>query len=741
MSEGYYFNFDLRVEKVGKKYRARVIDSPAGHASVEFGLPFSNLELENFVLRMGKSSKGARRLNSYQMEAAKQVGERLFQAIFKETLYTCFQRSKDIAFEQEKGLRVRLRIDVPEFHCFPWEYLYDAQANQFLALSRETPIVRYLELSYSVRPFPVTPPLNILVMISCPEGFPQLDVEKEWENLNVALEPLISRGLVSLVRLENPTLGELQKQLRRGEYHVFHFIGHGSFLMHKQDGVLLLEEEVDGRGRPVSGQYLGTILHDHRSLRLVVLNACEGARTSPEDPYAGVAQTLLRQGVPAVIAMQFEIFEDAAIAFAREFYGAIADGYPVDAAVSEARKAIFAGGNETEWGTPVLFMYAPNGKIFDLDRSQILMAKSDQLPKEPIIGKSEKEGSLSEFGSKPPQKPPRSFRFWFFGGALVLIILFIAGYTLGIIPTTPTPTLTNSPTQTKTFSPGAIPNATNTPTVVLPTATMTLTSSPTRTSTSTPSPTPSITSLPAEVTVDGVTMMLIPAGEFTMGNNNGKPEEQPAHPVYLDSYYIDKYEVTNNNYKKCVQENKCEEPLYSYSTQRKNYFSTLLYSNYPVIFVRWEMAKTYCEWRGARLPTEAEWEKAARGTDGQMYPWGDKFDCKYTNFDHCERFRDTVPVTEFESGQNVYQVFNMAGNVWEWVADWYSDSYYKDYEELTTKTPPEGPSTGTHRVIRGGGFNTPWESFQITNREGRDPTSPGSHVGFRCVRPVSTDFP
>jgi len=179
MGEGFYFNFDLIIERAGKKYQARVIDSPAGHAFEKFNLPFSNLELENFVLRMGKSRVGARRLNSNQMETAKQMGGLLFQAIFRETINTCFQRSKDIARDQEKGIRVRLRIDVPEFHCFPWEYLYDAQANQFLALSRETPIVRYLELSYSMRPLLVRPPINILVMISCPDGFPQLDVEKE----------------------------------------------------------------------------------------------------------------------------------------------------------------------------------------------------------------------------------------------------------------------------------------------------------------------------------------------------------------------------------------------------------------------------------------------------------------------------------------------------------------------------------------------------------------------------------
>jgi outer membrane protein assembly factor BamD (BamD/ComL family) len=365
MGEGSYFNFDLIVERMGEKYRARVFDSPAGQASIEFELPFSALELENFVLRMGRPRAGVRRLDSSEMEAVKQCGERLFRAVFTDDVYASFLRSRDTALEEEKGLRVRLRIDVPEFHDYPWEFLYNAHLNQFLALSKDTPVVRYLELPYPVQPLTVQPPLKILVMISSPDGFPKLNVEEEWRRLSNALSPLLRRDLVTLERLKNPTLSALQQRLRRGEYHIFHFVGHGKFSEHKQDGMLLLEE-VNGSGRPVSGQYLGTVLHDHRSLRLVVLNACEGARTSREDPYAGVAQTLVLQGIPAVIAMQFEIIETAAITFAQEFYGSVADGFPVDAAVSEARKAIFATGNDVEWGTPVLYMRTPQGVIFEI---------------------------------------------------------------------------------------------------------------------------------------------------------------------------------------------------------------------------------------------------------------------------------------------------------------------------------------------------------------------------------------
>lgn len=363
MIERDYINFDLVIDKPGDRYRARVISSPAGQASVEFDALFSPLELENFVLRMGRPQRGMRRLDSPEMGAIKTFGTRLFRTVFSDDVYACYLRSLDNVLNQNKGLRLRLRINVPEFHDLPWEYLYNPQFSQFLALSKDTPIIRYIELPYTTRALPVESPLKILVMISSPEGYPPLNVDGELKKLNTALQPLISKNLISLEMLEQPTLSALQKKLRREKIHIFHYVGHGKYYEQKQDGMLLLEDE-HSRGRPTSGQHLGAILHDHHHLRLVVLNACEGARTSAEDPYAGVAQTLVRQGIPAVLAMQFEIFEEAAITFAQEFYSAIVDGYPVDASLSEARKAIFATNNDTEWGTPVLFMRTPDGVLF-----------------------------------------------------------------------------------------------------------------------------------------------------------------------------------------------------------------------------------------------------------------------------------------------------------------------------------------------------------------------------------------
>lgn len=367
MREIIYLDFDLLLERLREQYIARVLNSPAGQAAGKFNQPFSDLELENFLLRVGRSRRGMRRVDSLAMEAAKIFGGRLFDAVFGSEVRACLRSSLAEAERQGAGLRLRLRLNAPELVDLPWEYFYIRSLNRFLSLSKETPLVRYLELPERIRPLAVKPPLRVLVMISGPHDYPRLEVEREWEKLNEVLCGLRNQGLLILERLEKASLAELQRILRQNEYHAFHFIGHGGFDKQSQDGVLMLEDE-EGFGCPLSGQYLGTLLHNHPSLRLAILNACEGARSSRSDPFSGTAQSLIQQGIPAVIAMQFEISDEAAITFAREFYAALADGYPVDAALVEVRTAIFARGNDLEWGTPVLYMRSPDGQIFAIER-------------------------------------------------------------------------------------------------------------------------------------------------------------------------------------------------------------------------------------------------------------------------------------------------------------------------------------------------------------------------------------
>lgn len=362
-----YQSVTLSIETLNTGYFVRVNSLSDGEASNEFSFPFSSLELENFILRMGQSRRGVRRVESPQMQAAKAFGTQLFEALFSGKVRDFYQNALRAAEREEQGIRLLLRLsDVPELVNVPWEYLYDPSLARFMALSTDSPIVRYLDIPRQILPLKVQAPLRVLVMISNPREYPQLNVEAEWNILNDALGDLIQRGQVLLTRLAQPTLLALQEQLRKDEYHIFHFIGHGMFSDYKEDGLLLLEDE-QGAGAPVSSHYLGTLLHDEKSLRLALLNACEGGRTSVSDPYAGAAQQLVRQGIPAVIAMQFEVSERAAATLSREFYRSLADNYPVDAALAEARKAIYTQGQDIEWGIPVLYMRSSDGHLFDVE--------------------------------------------------------------------------------------------------------------------------------------------------------------------------------------------------------------------------------------------------------------------------------------------------------------------------------------------------------------------------------------
>lgn len=192
----------------------------------------------------------------------------MFDAVFSDEIHSCLGASLNEVNRQGNRLRIRLRLkDVPKLADLPWEYLDNSSLNRFLALSIETPLVRYLDLPEPIIPLQVSPPLRVLVVIASPTDYAQLDVEGEWVALRKALGDLEQRRLVALERLDEATLAGLQRRFRRAKYHILHFIGHGGFDQASQDGVLVMEDE-QGRGRLVSGQDLGMLLRDHRTLRL-----------------------------------------------------------------------------------------------------------------------------------------------------------------------------------------------------------------------------------------------------------------------------------------------------------------------------------------------------------------------------------------------------------------------------------------------------------------------------------------
>ena len=241
---------------------------------------------------------------------------------------------------------------------------------------------------------------------------------------------------------------------------------------------------------------------------------------------------------------------------------------------------------------------------------------------------------------------------------------------------------------------------------------------------------------------DDAPMVLVPAGPFTMGSNDGLPNERPEHSVTLDAYNIDQYEVTLSLYRKFLNAEKQEPPL----TWDDEAASTV--GDRPAIGIKWKSAAAYCQWAGKRLPTEAEWEKAARGTDRRRYPWGDMQPfVDIANYNRGVWVSEAITLMAVtsgiegmsvrhglkEGGRSPYGVFHMAGNAAEWVADWYERDYYR---KSPGKNPP-GPSTGEKRVLRGGSWADVPSALSVTARFSAEPDFEDRTMGFRCAMNVA----
>jgi hypothetical protein len=337
--------------------------------------PYDDLALESRLkdlqIALLRSGGKRRRMPSQEEQTVQDFGRDLFDALLSGEVRSRYDVSLREAAQQGKGLRLKLRIESPKLAALPWEFLYDSRQAEYVCLSRNTPIVRYLELPQPPRPLIVTPPLRILGMIAAPHDLPPMDMAREKERIERATQDLRSHSLVELTWIEGQTWRDLQQAMWSGPWHIFHFIGHGGFDHSSDEGFIVLVEE-DGRSNRLSATPLGRLLADHPSLRLVLLNSCEGARGGKHDIFSSTAAILVRRGVPAVVAMQYEITDQAAIEFAQAFYGALTYGKPVDEALVEARKAIsFAVSNTVEWGTPVLHMRSPDGILFDIQRGTL----------------------------------------------------------------------------------------------------------------------------------------------------------------------------------------------------------------------------------------------------------------------------------------------------------------------------------------------------------------------------------
>jgi len=291
--------------------------------------------------------------------------------------------------------------------------------------------------------------------------------------------------------------------------------------------------------------------------------------------------------------------------------------------------------------------------------------------------------------------------------ALILVVAFIGYLLWQNAPSIPVP-----PAETKT------PQATISATFAVAAPTKTITPIPTKTLVSTPVLGIGSTTTAAK---DGMILMYVPAGEFTMGSNSGNDDEKPVNTVNVDAFWIDQTEVTNAMYAKCVDVGECVAP-----SDTSN-FNNSSYAKHPVVYVDWNQANAYCSWAERRLPTEAEWEKAARGTDGRTYPWGEGIDCNKANYQSgC--VGGTAPVGSYESGKSPYEVYDMAGNVWEWVS-----SLYRAYP-YAVNDGREKLSTIDSRVLRGGSWYYFDSYARSASRNWAVPTDTYVFIGFRCAR-------
>jgi len=311
-----YQNFDLEIIRSynGDRLTARVLDSPQGDCPLaEVTWPF-DAEQESKVLGQIYGDLKQRRGRSASETSVVDFGAKLFDAIFCGDIEHLYRSSLDTAHRAGQGLRVRLRLsDDSELHGRPWEFLFDTESKEFLAVREHTPLVRYLPVAQPIPPITVEGPLRVLVAVSAPTDYPRLDTSREWTILRVALDAPIVAGQIELRRVPGRcTFDNLRDSLRHFGPHIFHFVGHGV------PGALILDQE-SGKGIEMQATHLRSAFPSGALPRLIVLNSCSGA-LSDGLPFSGLAQGFLRQGVPAVVAMQASITDDAATIFTRYFY-------------------------------------------------------------------------------------------------------------------------------------------------------------------------------------------------------------------------------------------------------------------------------------------------------------------------------------------------------------------------------------------------------------------------------------
>jgi hypothetical protein len=405
-----YHDFEIKLRSTGGQDYEIDVRSPSGERTAAVRFPFDHLALESRLqaleIALLKSGGTRRDIKFKEEETVEDFGRALFDMMLGGEVRDLYRRSRQKALDDGKGLRIRLRVEAPELASLPWEYMYDETEGDFVCLSAESPVIRYLALDRPPAPLTISPPIRVLGMVASPNDRSALDVDREVQRIDRATAQLREQGLLTWEWLPGGGWRDLQRAMRSGPWHVFHFVGHGGYDPATQEGLLAMVDEKGGTFR-ISATQLGRLLADHNSLRLVVLNSCEGAKGSDTNIFSSTSSILMRRGVPAVVAMQYEITDRAAIEFSQVFYEDIANGLAVDTAVTEARKAIsMSMGSSLEWGTPVLHMRAPDGVLFDIRGLPQPVARV-----EPVAAPPPAPAAVPT--TLPPPVPAgNSWRFW-----------------------------------------------------------------------------------------------------------------------------------------------------------------------------------------------------------------------------------------------------------------------------------------------------------------------------------------
>lgn len=368
-----YLDIDITIASQSDNRYIITVRSQAGEANSIVAFPFTATELESNLLKtenaiLSSATEGGS--SSVREEAAVQVfGEKLFGFLLDGELRSFYYESQRLASFEGKRTRIKLSVLAPELATVPWEFLYDPRRRDYICLDPQTSLIRYTELPLTSQQLQVTPPLRILGIAVSPSDLQPVDVDLKKTALELALHNLQMQGLVELTWLSGNTWRDLQRSMRSltESWHILHFIGRGGFDEHRNEGTVFLADE-KGHAAPLYATQLARVLARHRNtLRLVLLNVCEIEHSGRQDLFSSIASTLVVSGIPAVLTMQYEITDEAAIDFSRTFYESLVDNLPVDTALAEARNAMtLENSYSLEWGIPVLYMRASDGALFDI---------------------------------------------------------------------------------------------------------------------------------------------------------------------------------------------------------------------------------------------------------------------------------------------------------------------------------------------------------------------------------------